>query len=108
MKIGYRVRREATEPRQSRPNKKGREHLTQKGVIVALKRRDEGSSSPSYIWKLGNTKCGKAFWWRMAWTNGEADLSSNAHRVGSWLLGGVGVMFVCARFLSSTIVFRLN
>ena len=39
-------------------------------------------------------------------TNGEANMSSSAYRARSWLLGGEGVLF--ARFLSSTILFRLK
>ena len=39
-------------------------------------------------------------------TNKEAGMLPNARRVGSWLLGGEGVLF--ARFLSSTIMFQLK
>ena len=41
-------------------------------------------------------------------TNEEVDMSSNARRAGFWLQGLEGVMFVFARFLSSTILFQLK
>ena len=45
----------------------------------------------------------------MAGTNQEADMSSNVCMVESWFMGGEGVWFLWARFLSSqATLFRLQ